>query len=241
MSSCILAGESINQRWTPEAKRRIKQSRVQGTELISRTLAALENKPRALISASAVGYYGDTGDQIKTEESDPGENFLAEVCVAWEQSAEAAREAGVRVVHPRFGVVLTPQGGALEQMLPAFKVGAGGRLGSGRQYMSWVALDDVLGALHEAIFTPSLQGPVNVTAPKPVTNKEFTEALGRALHRPTFLPVPKFGLYALLGKEAARELLLEGQRVVPERLLRYGFAFEHEAIQPTLKRMLGRA
>ena len=236
-----LAGESISQRWTDEAKARIKQSRVKGTRLLSEAIASLDKKPEVLLSASAVGYYGAyLDDAIKTEDSSPGSDFLAEVCEAWEESAQAARDAGIRVVHTRLGVVLTPQGGALEQMLTPFKMGVGGRVGSGKQYMSWVALDDVLGAMNHAMFTPEVEGPVNVTSPNPVTNKEFTKTLGKVLNRPTILPVPNLALYTMLGKEAATKLLLEGQRVLPKRLLDQDFHFAYPELEAALSHMLGK-
>lgn len=236
-----LAGESISQRWTDEAKARIKQSRVKGTKLLSEAIASLKKKPEALLCASAVGYYGAyIGDAIKTEDSDPGSDFLAEVCKAWEASAQPARDAGVRVVHARLGVVLSPKGGALEQMLTPFQMGVGGRVGSGKQYMSWVALDDVLGAMNHAIFTRSMEGAVNVTSPNPVTNKHFTKILGGVLGRPTLLPVPNFGLYAMIGKQAATKLLLEGQRVLPKRLLDQGFDFAYPELEAALSHMLGK-
>ncbi len=235
-----LAGESINQRWSDDAKKRILESRRQGTMLLSETLAKLDSKPEVLVSASAVGFYGNSKERVMTGSSEPGSNFLATVCQAWEQSTRPAQDAGIRVVNTRFGIVLTPQGGALEQMLLPFKMGAGGRIGDGKQYMSWVAIDDALGALYEAMYNDELEGPLNVTAPNPVTNKVFTKVLGKVLSRPTFMPTPTVGLYALLGKEAAHELLLEGQRAVPERLQKAGFEFDYPDLEQALRHLLGR-
>ncbi len=235
-----LAGEPINQRWTDEAKERVLQSRKQGTALLAQTIAKLDSKPRVFISASAVGFYGNGGSDIKTYESSAGSNFLAQVCTAWEESTRPANEAGIRVVNSRFGVILSAKGGALEQMLTPFKMGVGGRIGDGKQYMSWIAMDDVLGALYEAIFNEEIQGPMNVTAPEPVTNEEFTKVLGDVLNRPTLLPVPNFGLYALVGKKAAKELLLEGQRAVPKKLQQHGFEFEYADLEHALRHTLGR-
>jgi uncharacterized protein (TIGR01777 family) len=234
-----LAGESLNQRWTEETKRRIVDSRVKGTRLIAETLAGLEDGPRTLISASAVGYYGNRGNEMLDESGAPGDTFLAEVCKKWEAAADPAREAGVRVVHLRFGVILTPKGGALKKMLPVFKMGIGGSLGGGDQYMSWVALDDVVGAIYHTMFTPELVGPVNVCAPKPVTNAEFTEILGDVLGRPTFMKVPGLAIKAMFG-EMGEETVLEGQRVFPRRLLDSGFVFEFSDLESALRHELGK-
>lgn len=235
-----LAGETINQRWSDDARRRILESRRKGTTLLTEALAKLEQKPKVLMSASAVGYYGSRGAEALTEESAPGDNFLATVCQAWEASTRAASEAGIRVVNGRFGVVLTPQGGALEQMLTPFKMGVGGKIGDGEQYMSWIAMDDLLGAIYEAIYNEQLEGPVNMTAPNPVTNAAFTDTLGKVLRRPTILPVPKLGLKVLLGEEAARELLLEGQRALPKRLEEVDFRFEYPELEGALRHLLGK-
>ena len=235
-----LAGENLaGGRWTDEKRRRILESRQKGTCLLSEALAGLENPPHTLLSASAVGYYGATSDTIVDEEASPGDNFLAEVCEAWEAAAQPARDAGIRVVHPRIGVVLSPKGGALEQMLTPYKLGVGGKLGSGRQYMSWVTDDDLVGAFNFLMFRDDLEGPFNVTSPNPVTNKEFTKALGRVLSRPTFIPVPSFGIKLLFG-EMGQEMLLEGQRAIPERLQQAGFEFEFVGIEDALRHVLGR-
>ena len=186
-----LAGENIaSGRWTTAKKARIRDSRVKGTELLCQTLARLDRPPKTLVSTSAVGYYGDRGDEVLTEDSPPGHGFLAEVCEAWEAATEPAAAKGIRVVRLRIGVVLSPRGGALAKMLPAFKMGLGGRIGNGRQYMSWITLDDLVGVIRFALTNNELSGPVNAVSPNPVTNLEFTKTLGRVLHRPTVLPLP---------------------------------------------------
>jgi uncharacterized protein (TIGR01777 family) len=233
-----LAGENVaGGRWSDAQKRRIEQSRVQGTTLLARALAGLRRKPALLISASAVGYYGARGPEAIDERAGPGSDFLARVCVQWEASAEPARQAGIRVVHPRFGIVLHPSGGALAKMLPAFRLLAGGKLGDGEQFMSWVALEDAVAALAFALATPALTGPFNVTAPEPVTNAEFTRALGAALSRPTMMTVPRFALRALFG-EMAEVALLSGACVEPNKLLGHGFTFAAPTLAPYLERVL---
>lgn len=232
-----LAGEPIAQRWNSSVQRRIRESRVQGTRLVAETIASLAERPAVLVSGSAVGYYGDRGDEVLTEESAPGSGFLAEVTVAWEGAAEAARDAGIRVVHPRMGVVLSSHGGALERMLLPFRLGLGGRVGDGRQWLSWISLDDAVRALRHAMETPALQGPANVVGPAPVTNAVFTEALGRALHRPTLIPIPKFALRAIFT-EMADATLMASQRAVPEALASSGFAFTHADIDSALAAVL---
>lgn len=235
-----LAGENVGQPpWTEERKRRIRDSRVQGTTLIARTLAGLSPKPRVLVSASATGWYGDRGDEVLTEASGPGTGFLAEVCQAWESSADPARDAGIRVVHPRIGLVLTKQGGVLERLLTPFRLGVGGKLGSGRQWMSWVALHDVLEAIRFALRADSLSGPANLTSPAPVTNDEFTRTLGHVLGRPTVLGVPEFALKLALG-QMADEALLASQRAVPDRLREAGFVFQYPDLEGALRVALGR-
>lgn len=229
-----LAGETIAQRWTGAAKRAIRDSRVQGTTLLARTLAGLSRKPSVLVSMSAIGIYGDRGDEVLDESSPTGTGFLADIGRAWESSADPARAAGIRVLHPRVGIVLSPDGGALAKMLPIFSLGAGGKIGRGRQWMSWISLTDTLRALEFALATPALEGPVNVTAPNPVTNAEFTEVLGRALRRPTFAPVPEFAIELLYG-EMGRATVIEGQRVVPKKLLDAGFRFEHTDLESALR------
>jgi uncharacterized protein (TIGR01777 family) len=235
-----LAGENVGQPpWTEERKRRIRDSRVQGTTLIARTLAGLSPRPQVLVSASATGWYGDRGDEVLTEASAPGTGFLAEVCQAWETSADAARDAGIRVVHPRIGLVLTKDGGVLERLLTPFKLGVGGKLGSGRQWMSWVALHDVLEAIRFALGADSLSGPANLTSPAPVTNEEFTRTLGHVLGRPTVLGVPEFALKLALG-QMADEALLASQRAVPDGLREAGFVFQYPDLEGALRVALGK-
>ena len=232
-----LAGENVFGRWTPEKKRRIRDSRVLGTGLLSETLAGLTRRPSLFIAASAIGYYGNRGDEELTEQSTSGDDFLAHVSRDWEAATEPAARAGIRVVNPRFGVVLTPAAGALAKMLPAFRLGLGGPVGSGNQYLSWIALDDALRAIMHLLATASLSGPVNITAPTPVTNRDFAKALGRVLGRPAIVPVPAFALRMAFGAEGAA-MLQSGQRVVPTRLLSSGFAFRFPALDPALRHLL---
>jgi hypothetical protein len=238
------AGEPIAAgRWTPAARERILQSRIQGTTLLAETLAGLRRPPRVLVSASAVGVYGDRGDEVLTEETHlrtgPEALFVERVGHAWEAATAAAERAGVRVVRARIGIVLTPAGGALARMLPPFAVGMGGRLGAGTQYMSWIGIDDVLGAIHHIIMTESLTGPVNLTAPEPVTSARFAAALGEVLERPALLPVPAAALRLAFG-EMADELLLASARVIPDRLRATGYPFRHPALTQALRHVLGR-
>ena len=231
-----LAGENIaGGRWSEERKRRIRQSRADGTALVAKALAALspDRRPATLISASAVGYYGDRGDEVLSEESAPGEDFLAEVCQVWEAAAEPARAAGVRVVHPRLGVVLAAEGGALEKMRLPFSLGAGGPTGDGSQFMSWVHLADVVGIVRFALAHETLAGPINAVAPKAPRNREFTTALGRAMHRPALIPTPTFALRALFG-EMADATLLASQNCVPAVLLREGYTWKYPELEGAL-------
>jgi uncharacterized protein (TIGR01777 family) len=235
-----LAGTAIaDGRWTDDRKRSILQSRVKGTELISRTLAALSDGPRVLVSASAVGYYGDRGHDRLEEGASSGKGFLAEVCRAWEDATVAAEGGGVRVVLMRTGVALSPAGGALGQVLLPFQFGVGGRLGSGRQYLSWIDLDDLVGLIHHSLYTEDLRGPVNATAPHPVTNAAFSAALGRALGRPTVIPVPGLAVKAAFG-QLGTEALLWGQRVIPKKATDSGFEFFYEGIEDSLRFQLGK-
>ena len=235
-----LAGESIAQgRWSPDKKRRILDSRGQGTRLLAERLAALAAPPKVVVSISAVGYYGDRGDEVLTEESAPGADFLAKVCREWEAAAEPARRAGIRVVHPRLGIVLSPQGGALGTTLPIFKLGGGGKIGSGRQWWSWVALDDVVGSIVHALTDETVEGPVNVGSPNPMTNAEYTKALGRVLGRPTVLPLPAPVARIMLG-EVADALLLASQRMRPAKLEVTGYAFRYPQLEGALEHLLGR-
>ncbi len=235
-----LAGENIAAgRWTPEQKVRIRESRVQGTRLLCETLARLERPPKILIAASAIGYYGDRGEELLHEGSPPGSGFLSEVCCQWEAATEPASQRGIRVVNLRFGIILSPAGGALAKMLFPFQMGAGGKLGNGKQYMSWIALDDAIGAVHHAMITDSLKGPVNAVAPKPVTNLEFTKTLGRVLSRPTLFPVPAAAARLAFG-EMADALLLASTRVEPARLLVTGYQFRFRELEGALRHVLGK-
>jgi uncharacterized protein (TIGR01777 family) len=234
-----LAGENIAKRWTENQKRLIRDSRVKGTTLLCETLADMPSPPKVLVSASAIGYYGDRGDEILTESSPPAEGFLPEVCLEWEAACEPARNKGIRVVNLRMGVILSPEGGALAKMLLPFKMGVGGKVGSGSQYWSWIALDDVVGAIHHALMEQDLNGPVNATAPHPCTNYEFTKTLGKVLSRPTLFPMPKFAARLALG-EMADDLLLASARVVPERLQKTGYSFRFPNLEDALRHLLGK-
>jgi uncharacterized protein len=236
LSGTNLAGR----RWTSFYKREILESRVKPTHAIATLLAGLQPRPAVLVCASAIGIYGGRGDELLTEASSPGSGFLPEVCLEWERATQPASDAGIRVVHLRFGVVLSPDGGALAQMLPVFRAGLGGRLGTGRQWISWVTLPDVTRAIEFALETASLAGPVNVVAPNPVTNLQFTRALGRAVHRPALLRVPAFALRVALG-EMARATILRSQRVLPTRLSASGFDFEYPELEAGLSAILTRS
>jgi hypothetical protein len=234
-----LAGDNIaSGRWTAVKKASIRTSRVQGTTVLCEALAQLVNPPKVLLSASAIGYYGDRGETTLREESPPGTDFLAEVCQAWEAATAPAVQRGIRVVRLRFGIVLSPAGGALAKMLTPFRLGLGGVVGTGKQYMSWITLDDVLGVIHHALNTETLQGPVNAVAPQPVTNQEFTSTLGKVLRRPTRLPLPAFAARLLFG-EMADALLLASTRVVPARLVTSRYTFRHPALEEALQHLLG--
>lgn len=233
-----LAGAGIgDRRWTDERKRVILDSRVRGTELVAGALAALDRPPGVLVSASAVGYYGLHGDEPLTEEASAGDDFLADVCRQWEHATRAAAAAGIRVVNIRSGVVLSTRGGVLQRLLLPFRLGLGGRVGSGRQYVSWISIDDEVGAIRH-LLTSDVTGPVNVTAPTPVTNGELTAALGRALHRPTVLPTPVAPLKLLYGPELVDHLLVGGQRVLPAALERAGYRFAQPALDGALAALL---
>jgi uncharacterized protein (TIGR01777 family) len=234
-----LAGEPIAQRWTAHVRRALKESRVRGTELIAEACARATPRPAALLSGSAIGIYGDRGDDVLDESSQTGGDHLAEVGRAWEGATKAASDAGVRVVHARTGIVLHPRGGALAKMLLPFQLGVGGRLGSGKQWMSWIARTDWLAAVHFLLRTASVRGPVNLTAPEPATNGTFTSTLGRVLGRPSIAPVPGFVLRALYG-EMADAALLSGQRVLPRALEHAGFAFAFPTLTGALRHELDR-
>jgi hypothetical protein len=229
-----LAGANVGERWTPAHRRAIRNSRVLGTALVARTAAALSPRPRVLVCASAVGIYGDAGDVVLDEGSPAGSDFLADVGREWEAAADPARQAGIRTVHLRFGVVLSQRGGALARMLPVFRLGGGGKLASGRQWMSWISMEDAVGAVQFALERETLAGAVNAVAPSPVTNAEFTETLARVVHRPALFPVPAFALNLMFG-EMAQGTLLASQRVVPRQLLAAGYAFRHATLEPALR------
>ncbi len=235
-----LAGVGIgDHRWTDDHKRAVRESRLRGTDLLSRTLAGLSSPPKVLASGSAVGFYGyQGGDEVKTEASPRGGGFLAELVEAWEQAAAPAADAGIRVVNVRSGVVLTAKGGALKKQLPPFKLGIAGRLGGGRQWLSWISLEDEVAAIIHVLGADNLRGPVNVTSPEPVTNAELTATLARILRRPAFMPVPKLALYALFGREMTEEMLLGGQRVVPTALEASGFTFTRPRLEDALRATL---
>jgi hypothetical protein len=235
-----LAGENVGAaRWTPAFQRRLVESRVGPTRRLCEALARAAVRPRALISASALGYYGDRGDTWLDEQSGPGSGFLSQLCTAWEQATEPARAAGIRVVRLRIGVVLDPGAGPLARALPLFRAGLGGPIGGGAQYFSWITLRDVVGAIRHALACEALSGPVNAVAPEPVTHAEFARALGRALRRPALVPVPALAVRLLFGLQG-EELLLASARIRPERLLDTGYRFADPALAPALAAMLGR-
>jgi uncharacterized protein (TIGR01777 family) len=236
-----LAGAGIgDKRWSDEWKRELLDSRTKGTSLISEAVASAENGPKVLLSGSAIGIYGARGDEELDEQSSPGEGFLADVCVQWERATGIAEASGARVVHLRTGIVLSAKGGALKKQLPLFKFGLGGKMGSGDQWQSWISIDDEVAAITH-LLTTDTSGAVNLTAPKPVTNAEFTDTLGEVLHRPTFLPIPKFGPKLLLGGELAENLLFTGQKVLP-RVLEAddGFTFRHPDLATALHALVGK-
>ncbi len=235
-----LAGENIaSGKWTKAKKERIRESRVRGTGLLARTLAGLEEKPSVLVSASGVNYYGDCGEERVTEDQPAGEGFLAGVCREWEAATEPAEKGGVRVVRLRTGPVLSPKGGMLKKILPPFRAGAGGRIGNGRQYISWIAMDDLLGVIQFCLENEALRGPVNAVAPNPVTNAEFTRVLAKVLSRPALFPVPALGLRLLFG-EMAGEMLLSGIRAVPRKVEEAGYTFQFPELEAALRHVLAR-
>jgi len=232
-----LAGENVVGRWSPAKKQRIYDSRVKGTRLLCDALAGLQRPPATLLAASAIGYYGDRGDEAVTEESAPGEDFLAHVSRDWEAATAPATRAGIRVVNMRIGVVLTTTGGALAKMLPAFRLGLGGPVGSGNQYLSWIVLDDIINAILHLLNHQNLVGPVNMTAPTPLTNRDFAKTLGKVLGRPAVVTVPAFALRMAFGTEGAA-MLQSGQRVLPARLVASGFDFSFTDVEPALRYLL---
>ncbi|HEV8198654.1 MAG TPA: TIGR01777 family oxidoreductase [Candidatus Polarisedimenticolia bacterium] len=232
-----LAGENIAaRRWSDDQRRRLRDSRVGPTHLLARAMAAAPDPPRVLVQASATGYYGDRGDELLTESSPPGRGFLPGLCVEWEQASAPAAAAGIRVVHVRFGIVLSARGGALHKMLTPFRLGLGGPVGSGRQFWPWIEIDDAVGIVGRALEDESLRGPVNAVSPRPVTCREFTSGLGRALRRPAVIPLPAFALRLALGDMAT--LLLESVRTVPERLQQAGYRFQHPDLDDALRHAL---
>ena len=233
-----LAGENIaSARWSDTMKARIRDSRVGGTRLLSESLAKLSSPPKVLVAASAIGFYGDRGDEMLSEDSPPGDDFLAEVCQQWEDAANPLHDVGTRIVHLRIGVVLAKEGGALEKMLTPFRLGVGGVVGNGRQYWSWIAIDDVVGAIQHAIVHETVTGPVNTVAPDPPTNREFTKALGKVLGRPTIFPMPAFVAKIMLG-EMAESLLLASTRVSSQKLIESGYKFQHRELEGALRHLL---
>ncbi len=234
-----LAGEPVAERWTSEKKKRIRDSRVLGTRNLVAGMRESQNKPKVLVAASAVGFYGDRGDEILGEKAEPGRGFLSDVCLEWESEAARARELGVRAAHVRIGVVLSPEGGALEKMLAPFKLGLGGRLGSGRQWFPWIHIDDIAGIFRHALATNTLSGAINGVAPGIVTNEEFTRELAAALNRPVFFPVPEFALRILMGEMA--EVVTASQRVIPQAASDTGYKFRYPNLRPALDALLKKS
>lgn len=232
-----LAGETIVGRWSSAKKARIRDSRVQGTRSLAEALARTSQRPQVFVCASAIGYYGNRGDEILSEDSAPGGDFLAEVCREWERATQPAFNAGIRTVNTRFGVILSKEGGALPKMLPPFRMGLGGKIGDGRQWMSWVHISDVVGAIEHALDSNGVSGPLNVVAPKPATNAEFTHSLARVLHRPAIFPMPAFAARLAFG-EMADALLLGSQRVEPAKLSSSGYTFRFSQLEPALADLL---
>src|SRR5579872_3354450 len=232
-----LAGESIFGRWSETKKKKIHESRVAGTSNLAAALAQAENKPKVFISGSAIGYYGNRGDETLREESAPGAGFLAQVCQEWEEATMPAAQADIRTVHLRTGLVLSPKGGALGAMLPPFKMALGGRVGDGSQWMSWIQVQDMVGAIHHILKNDLLQGPINLVAPKPVTNAEFTRTLASVLSRPAILPMPAFAVKAVFG-EMGEELLLASQKVEPGKLISTGYPFRFRDLRASLQNIL---
>jgi uncharacterized protein len=233
-----LAGESVVGRWTALKKKAIRDSRVQGTTNLATALTQTEAKPRVLVCASAVGFYGNRGEEVLYEQSPSGQGFLPEVCREWENASRIAAEAGIRTVNIRIGLVLSAKGGALASMLKPFKLGLGGRIGSGRQWWSWIHVDDIVGGIHHAIGTESLSGPVNLVAPSPVRNAEFTKVLAAVLGRPALLPVPGLAVRLAFGTQAAEELLLASQRVEPQKLGDNGYTFRFPELRAALENLV---
>jgi uncharacterized protein (TIGR01777 family) len=234
-----LGGTPVDERWTAARKRDIRSSRIESTALLARTIATMRPAPTVFVCASAIGYYGDRADDTIDESAPPGSGFLAQVAREWEDAAQPARDAGIRTVHPRFGVVLGPRGGALAKLVPVFEIGAGGKIGDGNQWMSWIARTDVVRALSFLLSAAAVHGPANLTAPNPVRNAEFAKVLGHVLHRPAVATVPAFAVRLMYG-ELADEVLLAGQRVVPRALEHAGFSFEYPHLEAAFRHELGR-
>ncbi len=234
-----LAGESIMGRWTTAKKAKIRESRVVGTTHLAQALAQAKDKPSVFICSSAIGYYGSRGDEVLKESSAPGTGFLPEVCIEWESSTRFAASSGIRTVSLRTGIVLSPKGGALGQMLTPFKLGLGGRIGDGRQWMSWIDVQDMVGAIHHILKTDLVQGPVNMVAPKPVTNAEFTSTLASVLSRPAIFPIPAFAVKTIFG-EMGETLLLGSQRVEPAQLVGSGYPFRFRDLRASLRSLLNK-
>ncbi len=234
-----LAGENIMGIWTAAKKERIRESRVKGTQLLSQDLCQLHHPPSVFVCASATGYYGNRGDEILTEQSSKGQGFLANVCEDWEEATRVASQRGIRTLNLRFGMVLSPKGGALKQMLPVFEWGLGGQIGTGKQYISWISIDDLIRVIDFVIQTEKLAGPVNAVTSQPVTNAEFTKTLGRVLHRPTFFSMPTFAATLGFG-ELGQEVLLASQRVKPQKLEEAGFQFDYPNLEEALQHLLDR-
>ncbi|MHC4552536.1 MAG: TIGR01777 family oxidoreductase [Planctomycetota bacterium] len=234
-----LAGENIFGRWTDAKRKAIHDSRVLATEFLCENLVTLPTKPKVLLCASAIGYYGSRGDEELDETSSPGEEFLAKVCRGWEAAAQSVSDEGIRVVNLRFGMVLGKDGGALAKMLPAFKLGTGGPLGDGTQWLSWISLEDAVGAIEFALNHESLQGPINIVAPEAIRNKDFARTLGKVLHRPEVVPVPKKMLHIMFG-DFADETLLASTKLTPAKLTRAGYEFQHPTLQTALEHILAK-
>jgi len=233
-----LAGEGVVARWTDAKKKAIRESRVRGTQSVATALARTESKPGVFVCASAVGFYGDRDDEVLTEESASGSGFLPEVCREWEEASRICAAAGIRTVNVRIGLVLSAQGGALARMLPIFKLGLGGRFGSGKQWWSWIHVDDIVGAIHHVLRTGDIAGAVNLVAPNPLRNEEFTKVLASAVRRPALFPVPEFALGAAFGRTAAKELFLSSQRVQPAKLMATQYAFRFADLRQALNDLL---
>ena len=236
-----LSGENIGEgRWTKEKKKRIINSRVKSTRLIAETISKMETPPKAFLCASAIGYYGNRGNTVLTEADKPGDDFISDVCRMWEKSADAAAQTGIRTVFLRFGIVLSPQGGALGKLLLPFQLGMGGKISSGRQFMSWIGIDDAVGAIHHTIFNDQITGPVNLVSPHPSTNKEFTRILSNVLSRPSCFTIPKKAIEIAFGKEMGRETILSSTRVKPAVLEKVGYQFRHPGLASALAHLLGK-